>query len=126
MARFILRGRMAGRPAERWMLKVTDRPFPLRKEKWKAKTPRPNTRSSVVGKQIPAWRLFCYLRFLISHRAVYRFPLCLRLPIVSSHRPQRLANSSASQRPVWLWSPVCGGSTVSVQAAYTVVLWSST
>ena len=126
MARFILRGRMAGRPAERWMLKVTDRPFPPAQRKVESKkTPRPQEKRP-CRKTDSGMGAFLLSSFLISHRAVYRFPLCLRLPIVSSHRPQRLANSSASQRPVWLWSPVCGGSTVSVQAAYTVVLWSST
>ena len=122
MALFILRGRMAGRPAERWMLKVTDRPFPPAQRKVESKKRHGRKKRAHVGKQIPAWAPFLLSSFLISHRAVYRFPLCLRLPIVSSHRPQRLASSSASHRPVWLSSPVCGGSTVSVQAAYTVVL----
>ena len=117
MARFILRGRMAGRPAGRWMPKAADRTFPPVQRKVESKKRHGRKKSAHVGKQIPAWAPFLLSSFLISHRAVYRFPLCLRLPIASSDRPQRLASRSASQRPTRLPSPVCGGSTVSVHAA---------
>ena len=55
MARFILRGRMAGRPAGRWMPKAAKPgPFPRCKEQWKAKSATTVRKAPMPGKRIPA------------------------------------------------------------------------
>ncbi len=112
-----------GRQARRALDAQSRRPdlSPCAKKSGKQKAPRPQEKRPCRN-PFSDMGAFLLSSFLLSHRAVYRFPLCLRLPIASSDRPQRLASRSASHRPTRLWSPVCGGSTVSVQAAYTVVL----
>lgn len=50
---------------------------------------------------------FCFYRFSVSPREVYRSPLLLRLPSISSDTQPRLLSSSA-HRPAGISSPVCG------------------
>ena len=82
---------------------------PGAKNSGKQKALRPQEKRPCLEKGFRHGRCFCCDRISPSRRAVYRFPLCLRLPSASSDRHPRLASMSSVHRPVWLWSPVWGG-----------------